>query len=77
MSDKNLNEVIDETLEVLSDLTEDEIRQRLSERKIPIGVDFRRTIGGTEYTVVSHFNQNARDDIFHKVKRLLESDIAA
>ena len=76
MPEKTLRQVLDETMDWLSDLPEDEIRYHLSEQRYPRGVDFRWTIGGTEYTVVSHFNQNAGDDIFHKVQRLMESEAA-
>ena len=76
MNTTDLNQVIDETLDWLSDLPEDEIRQRYREMRIPRNVDFRWTIGSTEYTVVSHFNQNAGDDILHKVQRLLEDEVA-
>ena len=72
--DKDLRQVLDETLDWLSGLPEDEIRRRLPEMRCPRGVDFRWTIGGTEYTVISHFNQNAGDDIFRKVQRLLDDE---
>lgn len=73
---KELRQILDETLDWLSDLPEQEIRQRLPETRSPRGLDFRWTIGGTEYTVISHFNQTAEEDIFHKVQRLSEDDSA-
>ena len=75
--DKELRQVLDETMDWLSDLPEDEMRQHYSEMRFPRGVDFIWEIGGTEYTVLSHFNQNAEDDIFQKLRRLLESEVSA
>ena len=34
--------------------------------------DFTRTIGGTEYTVISHFNKSAPESLIQKLTRLLE-----
>ena len=76
MEEKTFRQVLDETMDWLSELPEDEIRRQLPERRFPQGADFRWTIGGTEYTVVSHFNPNAGDDIFQKVRRLAESEVA-
>ena len=74
--DKELRRVLDETMDWLSDLSADELRQVYPERRFPRGVDFVWEIGGTEYTVISHFNQNAGDDIFRKVQRLLDDEAA-
>jgi len=72
--DKELRQALDKTLDWLSDLPEDEMRERLPELRFPHGIDFRWTIGNTEYTVILHFNQSAGDDVFRKVQRLLEDE---
>jgi len=74
--DSELRRVMDETMDWLSNLPEDELRQVYSEMRFPQGVDFSRTIGGTEYTVISHFNQDAEEAIFNKIARLLETEVA-
>lgn len=74
--DKELRQALDETMDWLSGLPEAEMRQRLPEMRFPRGIDFRWEIGGTEYTVISHFNQNAGDDVFCKIQGLLEDDVA-
>lgn len=38
--------------------------------KIP-NLDFEREIGGTTYEVTSHFEQDAKEDMTVKVKRLI------
>ena len=76
MSENALRQSIDNYLNWLSDLPEEEIRQRFPEIRLPHNIDFVWEIGGTEYTVISHFNQNARDDIYSKIQRLLEDEIA-
>lgn len=73
--DKDLRKILDETADWLSELPEHEIRQRLPEMRIPRNVDFIWNIGGTEYTVVSHFNQSAKEDAFHKLSRMMESEV--
>ena len=75
MSENTLRQSIDNYLDWLSDLSEEEIRQRFPESRLPNNIDFVWEIGGTEYTVTSHFNQNARDDVYSKVQRLLESEV--
>jgi len=76
IEDKELRQILDETLDWLSDLPEEEIRQHYSEMKFPRGVDFVWEIGGTEYTVVSHFKNNNADDIVNIVGRLLDGDVS-
>ena len=70
----NLREAIDRHMDWLSDQPEAVIRQMFANQRIPRNVDFSWTIGGTEYIVTLHFNQNAEDDIFHKLTRLLENN---
>lgn len=76
IEDKELSQALDETMDWLSGLPEAEMRQRLPEMRFPHGIDFCWEIGGTEYTVISHFNQSAGDDVFRKIQGLLEKDIA-
>ena len=73
IEDKDLRKALDETMDWMSDLSPDELRQVYPERRVPRGVDFLWEIGGTEYTVISHFNQNSADDIVQKVQNLLEN----
>ena len=42
--------------------------------KYPSGLDFEKTIGGTTYTVKSHFNPNASESMLRIVLRWLDSD---
>ena len=72
----DIKKAIGETLDWLSDLPEEEIRRRYREMKIPRNVDFVWEIGGTEYTVVSHFKRANADDIVNKIGRLLEDEVA-
>ena len=74
--DKTLSQALDETMDWLSDLSEDEIRQHLPEMRLPRSADFRWTIGGTEYTVVSHFKNDKADDVLRIVSRLMEDDLS-
>jgi len=73
IEDNDLRKALDETMDWMSDLSPDELRQVYPERRVPCGVDFIWEIGGTEYTVISHFNQNSADDIVQKVQNLLEN----
>ena len=73
--DKELRKALDDTLDWMADLPEDELRQVYPERRIPHHVDFVWEIGGTEYTVVSHFKQNNANDIVNIVGRLLEGEV--
>ena len=73
--DKDLQEIFDETKDWLSDLPEEEVRQLLPETRIPHNVDFVWEIGGTEYTVISHFKQADANGIVNIVRRLLEGDV--
>jgi hypothetical protein len=74
LNNQDIQKALDVTLDWLSDQSEDIIRKMFSDRRIPRSVDFIWEIGGTEYTVISHFNQNAEEDIFNKVQRLLEDE---
>jgi hypothetical protein len=72
--DRDLRRVLDETLDAISDWPEELIRQTFGGRRIPRKVDFRLTIGNTEYTVVSHFKKDSAEPVMDKVKRLLEGE---
>ena len=58
----------------LGKLTIEEIRQRLSEIRIPRGLDFEREIGGTVYMVTSRFKPERAESIVQKVCRLVVND---
>ena len=73
IEDKDLRKALDKTMDWMSGLSPDELRQVYPERRVPHGVDFIWEIGGTEYTVISHFNQNSADDIVKKVQNLLDN----
>ena len=77
IEDKDLRKVLDETMDWMSDLSPDELRQVYPERRVPRGVDFIWEIGGTEYTVVSHFKRDKADDIVNIVGRLLEGEVSS
>ena len=72
---KELRKVLDETIDWLSELPGKEIRQLFPEMRIPHNVDFVWEIGGTEYTVISHFKQADANDIVSIVGRLLEGEV--
>jgi hypothetical protein len=42
--------------------------------RFPTDLDFSKTIGGTTYTVRSHFNRDAGECLFAKVNRLMLGD---
>ncbi|MDR0913670.1 MAG: transposon-encoded TnpW family protein [Oscillospiraceae bacterium] len=67
---------IDKTMDWLCELPDDKIRCLFGNKRIPRGIDFRQKVGGTQYIVTSHFNQTAEDDMIHKIKRLIVSDIS-
>jgi len=71
-----LYQSLNEYMDSLSLLPEEEIRRRLPEMRFPLGVDFSCEIGGTEYIVISHFNQDAPEAVFNKLARMLESEVA-
>lgn len=70
-----LRTTLDEIMDWLSDLPEDEMRQHLPEMRFPRHVDFYWSIGGTEYTVVSHFKNNQTNDILSILSRLMQEDL--
>ena len=76
MPEKDLRRTVDEYMNWLSDLPEEEIRRRFRGMRIPCNVDFVWEIGGTEYTVVSHFKRNHADDFVKIIEWLLEGDIS-
>ena len=49
-------------------------RERLHLEKYPKDLDFSKTIGGTTYTVKSHFNPNADETLLGIVLRWMDSD---
>ena len=76
MSENEVRKAIDSYMDWLSDQPEAVIRRKFANQRIPKNVDFSWEIGGTEYIVTSHFNQNAEECIFNKLWRLLEDEIA-
>ena len=74
--ESKLRQAIDEHMDWLSDQPEEYIRRMFANMRIPRSVDFSWIISGTEYIVTSHFNQNANDDMFCKLTRLIENEIA-
>jgi hypothetical protein len=67
---------VDKTMDWLCELPEAQMRQVLPDLRIPQNVDFKWTIGGTEYTVRSQFQTDKGGDFIHKIKRLLESEVS-
>jgi len=61
--------------DVLSILPEEKIRQHIPEMRYPLSVDFSCEIGGTEYIVTSHFNQDAHEAIYNKIARMLKTEV--
>jgi len=49
-------------------------RERLHLEKYPKDLDFSKAIGGTTYTVKSHFNPSANETLLRIVLRWLDSD---
>jgi hypothetical protein len=72
--DKDLRQVLEETLDAISEWPEEMIRQTFGGYRIPRNTDFRWNIGGTEYTVVAHFKKDGAEPVIDKVRRLLESE---
>ena len=72
---QNLQHSLNEYAEILSLLPEEEIRQHIPEMRYPLGVDFSCEIGGTEYIVTSHFNQDAHEAIYNKIARMLKTEV--
>ena len=75
MTGKSASQAINEYMDWLSDQPEAYIRHMFANKRIPNNVDFTWEIGGTEYIVTSHFNQNAGEDIFNKLTRLLGNEL--
>ncbi len=73
-NNQDLLKVMDETLDWLCEQPEAVIRNMFSGKRVPRHVDFRCEIGGTEYTVLSHFKQDNSEAILNKVLRLLRTD---
>ncbi len=71
--DNDVQKKLDEVMDWLSDQPEEFIRRIFSDRRLPREVDFRWTIGGTEYTVISHFKSGNAEAVIDKVRRLMES----
>ncbi|MDR1003070.1 MAG: transposon-encoded TnpW family protein [Oscillospiraceae bacterium] len=59
----------------LINLPEEELRDMFRELRVPHNIDFRWTIYGTEYEVVSHFNGDSTDDFIKKLKRMITSEV--
>ena len=75
LEDDDLEQMMEEILDYWCELPDDEIRQLFDWNRIPQSVDFAWKLGGTEYTIVSHFNKNANECLREKVDRLLEREI--
>ena len=55
-------------------LTKKENKQ-MENKKTNTPVALRKQIGGTTYVVKVHFNEDARESMKDKIKRLLENDV--
>ena len=51
--------------------------KRMENRKANTPVALRKQIGGTMYCVRVHFNEDAKETMKDKIKRMLENDIKA
>ena len=49
----------------------------MDNRKSHTPVALRKMIGGTMYCVSVHFNEDARETMKDKIKRMLENDVKA
>ncbi len=76
MTGKSVSAAIDEYMDWLSEQPEEYIRRLFANKRIPRNVDFSWQIGGTEYIVTSHFKKSGGEDIFHKLMRRLEDEVA-
>lgn len=47
----------------------------MENKKANTPVALRKQIGGTTYVVKVHFNEDARESMKDKIKRLLENDV--
>jgi hypothetical protein len=72
---RDLQQILEETMDIISDWPEERIRRTFGGSRVPRNVDFRWNIGDTEYTVVSHFKKENAEPVIDKVKRLLERDV--
>ena len=75
MIENRVYQAVNEYMDWLSEQSETYIRRIFADKRIPRNVDFIWEIGGTEYIVKSHFNQNAGESMFSKLIRLLENEI--
>ena len=55
-------------------LTQEESK-RMENRKANTPVALRKQIGGTMYVVRVHFNEDAKETMKDKIKRLIENDV--
>lgn len=51
--------------------------KRMANRKANTLVALRKMIGGTMYCVRVHFNEDAKETMKDKIKRMLENDVKA
>ena len=49
----------------------------MDNRKSHTPVELRKMIGGTMYCVRVHFNEDAKENMKDKIKRMLENDVKA
>ena len=49
----------------------------MDNRKLHTPVALRKQIGGTMYVVRVHFNEDAKETMKDKIKRLMENDVKA
>ena len=75
MIENRVYQAVNEYMDWLSEQPETYIRRIFADKRIPRDVDFCWEIGGIEYIVKSHFNQNAGESMFNKFMRLLENEI--
>ena len=67
---------IDETAVFLAGLSYEERLDWLKKHQYPHPISFEREIGGTVYTVNTHFNGKTAETVEGKVERILTPNIA-
>ena len=72
--DKEISEKIKELELILEKLTVEQRMKHWGNNRHPTNLDFEKTIGNTTYTVTSHFNRSASEDMVQKIERMALDD---
>ena len=70
--DENYQKMIDEITDCLASMTKEERLAWFRKSQYPHPLNFQKEIGGTIYTVNTHFNAESKESIKEKAERILQ-----